>query len=73
MIKVGISNVYLKKYNNEVICYTNEPFTYRDAQENETTRSYSAVKEAIKRYKSNPLIFACGNAPTFIYSAITLY
>jgi precorrin-8X/cobalt-precorrin-8 methylmutase len=70
MIKVGISDFYLKEYNNEVICYINEPFTFKDAKENKTTRSYSAVKEAIKRHKNSPLIFACGNAPTFIYSAI---
>jgi precorrin-8X/cobalt-precorrin-8 methylmutase len=70
MIKVGLSDFYLKKYDNEVICYINAPFTYENAQKNKTTRSYAAVVEAIKRHKDKPLVLACGNAPTFIYAAI---
>ena len=70
MIKVGLSDFYLKKYQNEVICFVNEPFAFEMAKKNGTTRSYAAVVEAIKRYKDSPLILACGNAPTFIYSAI---
>ncbi|RXK00936.1 precorrin-8X methylmutase [Arcobacter sp. CECT 8986] len=70
MIKVGLSDFYLKKYENEVICYINEPFTYEMAEKNKTTRSYAAVVEAIKRHKDEPLVLACGNAPTFIYAAI---
>lgn len=70
MIKVGLSQFYLNKYDNEVICYINEPFTYELSEKNKTTRSYAAVVEAIKRHKDQPLILACGNAPTFIYAAI---
>ncbi|WOE68965.1 precorrin-8X methylmutase [Hydrogenimonas thermophila] len=70
MIKVGLSEFYLKKYNNEVICYINEPFTFESAKKNGTTRSYMAVVEAVKRHKDSPLVFVCGNAPTFIYGAI---
>lgn len=70
MIKVGLSDFYLKQYENEVICYINEPFTYEMAEKNKTTRSYAAVVEAIKRHKDEPLVLACGNAPTFIYAAI---
>ncbi len=70
MIKVGISKFYLDTYGNEVICYINEPFTYEYAKKNRTTRSYGAVVEAIKRHKNEPIILACGNAPTFIYSAV---
>lgn len=70
MIKSGLSDFYLKKYENEVICYINEPFTYEMAEKNGTTRSYAAVVEAIKKHKNEPLILACGNAPTFIYAAI---
>ncbi|XOB60816.1 precorrin-8X methylmutase [Campylobacterota bacterium DY0563] len=70
MIKVGLSDFYLKQYDNEVICYINEPFTYEMAEKNKTTRSYAAVVEAIKRHKDGPLVLACGNAPTFIYAAI---
>jgi precorrin-8X/cobalt-precorrin-8 methylmutase len=70
MIKVGLSQFYLNKYQNEVICYINEPFTFEQAEKNRTTRSYTAVAEAIKRHKNEPLILACGNAPTFIYSAV---
>jgi len=29
-----------------------------------------AVVEAVKRHKDSPLVFVCGNAPTFIYGAI---
>ncbi len=70
MIKVGLSQFYLNKYQNEVICYINEPFTYEQAEKNKTTRSYAAVVEAIKRHKNQPMILACGNAPTFIYAAV---
>ncbi|ADG93846.1 Precorrin-8X methylmutase CbiC/CobH [Arcobacter nitrofigilis DSM 7299] len=70
MIKVGLSDFYLKQYSNEVICYIKEPFTYERAEKNKTTRSYAAVVEAIKRHKNEPIILACGNAPTFIYAAI---
>ena len=70
MIKVGLSDFYLKQYENKVVCYINEPFTYEMAEKNKTTRSYAAVVEAIKRHKDEPLVLACGNAPTFIYAAI---
>jgi len=70
MIKVGLSKFYLDKYDNEVICYINEPFTYEMAEKNKTTRSYAAVVEAIKKHKDEPMVLACGNAPTFIYAAI---
>jgi len=70
MIKVGLSKFYLDKYDNEVVCYINEPFTYEMAEKNKTTRSYAAVVEAIKKHKNEPMILACGNAPTFIYAAI---
>ena len=70
MIKVGLSSFYLNKYQNEVICYINEPFSYKMAEKNKTTRSYAAVVEAIKKNKDKPMILACGNAPTFIYAAI---
>jgi len=70
MIKVGLSQFYLDKYQNEVICYINEPFTYDMAEKNKTTRSYAAVVEAIKRHRDEPMILCCGNAPTFIYAAI---
>lgn len=70
MIKVGLSDFYLKQYDNEVVCYINEPFTYEMAEKNKTTRSYAAVVEAIKKHKDEPMILACGNAPTFIYAAI---
>jgi precorrin-8X/cobalt-precorrin-8 methylmutase len=70
MIKVGLSQFYLDTYDNEVICYINEPFTFEEAKKNKTTRSYAAVVEAIKKHKDQPMILACGNAPTFIYAAI---
>ena len=70
MIKVGLSQFYLKKYENEVVCYINEPFTFEAAEKNRTTRSYAAVVEAIKKHKDEPMVLACGNAPTFIYAAI---
>jgi len=70
MIKVGLSDFYLKTYENEVVCYIKEAFTYEAAEKNKTTRSYAAVVEAIKKHKDEPMVLACGNAPTFIYAAI---
>lgn len=70
MIKVGLSQFYLDTYDNKVVCYINEKFTYEMAEKNKTTRSYAAVVEAIKKHKDEPMILCCGNAPTFIYAAI---
>jgi len=70
MIKVGLNQSFLKRYNNEVICYVNEPHIFKIAQQNQTTRSYAAVVQAIQENKNKPMILACGNAPTFIYAAI---
>jgi precorrin-8X/cobalt-precorrin-8 methylmutase len=70
MIKVGLSQFYLDKYKNEVICYVNEPFSYEYAKVNKTTRSYAAVVKAIEMHKDSPMVLVCGNAPTFIYAAI---
>ncbi len=70
MIRSGLSKFYLDKYNNEVICYVNEPEVFEMAKENNTTRSYAGVELAIKKYSDKPMILACGNAPTFIYATI---
>ena len=70
MIRSGLSKFYLEKYENEVICYVNEPEVFAMANENETTRSYAAVELAITKFKDEPMVLACGNAPTFIYAAI---
>ncbi len=70
MIRSGLSQFYLDKYENEVICYVNEPEVFAMAEENGTTRSYAAVELAIQKFKDEPMVLACGNAPTFIYAAI---
>jgi len=70
MIRSGLSEFYLKKYQNEVICYVNEPEVFEMAKTNKTTRSYAAVELAIKKFKNEPMVLACGNAPTYIYAAI---
>jgi len=70
MIRSGVSEFYLKKYGNEVICYVNEPEVFTMAEQNGTTRSYAAVELAIQKFKNEPMVLACGNAPTFIYAAI---
>ena len=70
MIRSGLSQFYLNKYENEVICYVNEPEVFEMAEKNSTTRSYAAVELAIQKFKDEPMVLACGNAPTFIYAAI---
>ena len=70
MIRSGLSQFYLNKYENEVICYVNEPEVFAMAEKNSTTRSYAAVELAIQKFKEEPMVLACGNAPTFIYAAI---
>ena len=70
MIRSGLSKFYLDKYENEVICYVNEPEVFEMAKQNKTTRSYAAVELAIQKFKDEPMVLACGNAPTFIYAAI---
>jgi precorrin-8X/cobalt-precorrin-8 methylmutase len=70
MIRSGLSQFYLNKYENEVICYVNEPEVFEMAEKNGTTRSYAAVELAIQKFRDEPMVLACGNAPTFIYAAI---
>jgi precorrin-8X/cobalt-precorrin-8 methylmutase len=70
MIRSGLSKFYLDKYENEVICYVNNPEVFDMAKKNKTTRSYAAVELAIEKFKNEPMVLACGNAPTFIYAAI---
>ncbi len=70
MIRSGLSQFYLNKYENEVICYVNEPEVFEMAEKNATTRSYAAVELAIQKFRDEPMVLACGNAPTFIYAAI---
>ncbi len=70
MIRSGLSKFYLDKYENEVICYVNDPEAFEMAKQNGTTRSYAAVELAIEKFKDEPMVLACGNAPTYIYAAI---
>ena len=70
MIRSGLSKFYLERYENEVVCYVNEPEVFEMAKQNNTTRSYAAVELAIEKFKDEPMVLACGNAPTFIYAAI---
>ncbi|MEN4045735.1 MULTISPECIES: precorrin-8X methylmutase [Sulfurimonas] len=70
MIRSGLSQFYLNKYENEVICYVNEPEAFEMAEKNATTRSYAAVELAIQKFQNEPMVLACGNAPTFIYAAV---
>lgn len=70
MIKSGISQSYLSRFNNEVLCYVNESKVFDLAKKFGVTRSYMAVNLAILENQNSPLILACGNAPTFIYSSI---
>ena len=70
MIRSGLSKFYLERYENEVICYVNEPEVFEMAKQNKTTRSYAAVELAIEKFKNEPMVLACGNAPTFIYAAV---
>lgn len=70
MIRSGLSQFYLDKYENEVVCYVNEPKVFEMAKVNKTTRSYAAVALAIEEFKDGPMVLACGNAPTYIYAAI---
>lgn len=70
MVKAGLSEFYLKEYGNDVVCYINDPQIYELSKKRNTTRTYAAVVEAIKKNRDKPMIFVCGNAPTFIYGAI---
>ncbi len=70
MIKSGLSTHYTQKYGNQIICYVNDADVAISAKEQGVTRSYIAIKKAIEEDLERPLILSCGNAPTFLYSAI---
>ncbi len=70
MIKSGMSDLYTKKYNNNIVCHVNDQDIHEESKKLGVTRTYLAVKKALERHENDPVILACGNAPTFIYSAI---
>lgn len=70
MIKAGLSKLYTNKYENQVICYVSNPDIAEEAKQKGVTRTEIAVKKALKDSKDRPVILACGNAPTFLYSAL---
>ncbi len=70
MIKSGVSRYYTDKYNNDVICYVSDEKIINEAKEKGVTRTYLAVQKSIMENVGSPMILACGNAPTFIYSMI---
>ncbi len=70
MIKSGISDYYTSRYGNDVICYVSDKRVMEESKAKGITRTYLAVKKAIIENKNRPMILACGNAPTFIYSMI---
>ena len=70
MINAGLSKIYTEKFNNNVICYVAD-HDVKDISVNEgITRTSAAVKKALKQLNNAHVILACGNAPTFLYSAI---
>ena len=70
MIKAGLNKLYTDKYKNKVICYVSDADVKNIAEEEKTTRTAAAIKKALCELKDAPVILACGNAPTFLYSAI---
>ncbi len=70
MVRSGISSHYTGKWKNDTICLVSDPEIIEKAKLESTTRSHVAVREALLKYKERPVILACGNAPTFLYSAI---
>ncbi len=70
MIKSGLSSYYTDKYNNEVICHVSDDDIKAEAGQKGLTRSYLAVQKALKDNYNKKVILACGNAPTFLYSAV---
>lgn len=70
MVRSGISQFYIDKWKNETVCLVSDPAVMEMAKSESTTRSHVAVREALLRFSDRPVILACGNAPTFLYSAV---
>lgn len=70
MIRSGISSMYTKKFGNTTTCRVSDEAIVEMAKVEAKTRSHVAVRESILEHRDRPLILACGNAPTFLYSAI---
>ena len=70
MIQSGISHSYTGKYSNQVVCHVSRSDVIEDAVAMKVTRSQLAVQRAIEENLNRPILLACGNAPTFLYSAI---
>ncbi len=70
MILAGLSDTYTKRYGNRAVCLVSREDVREEAKEQGVTRSHLAVKKALLEAKEGPVILVCGNAPTFLYSAV---
>lgn len=70
MIKAGISTLYTEKYKNNILCYVADKDVKSLSKEKGITRTAISVNKALNENKNNPVIIACGNAPTMLYAAI---
>jgi precorrin-8X/cobalt-precorrin-8 methylmutase len=70
MIRSGLSFKYTDKFMNETVCLVGDGDVAKKADLEGRTRSHVAVREALLQNRNRDVILACGNAPTFLYSAI---
>lgn len=73
MIQAGLSAPLLKKWDNRAVCHVSRPDVVEDAERTGVTRSHLAVSRALLENRDVPTLLACGNAPTFLYSAIETF
>lgn len=67
MTYAGINKPALEKLGVELVCYIDDPQIRQVAKENDTTRSYAAIKKAIDE---GVTCFSIGNAPTALYALL---
>lgn len=70
MIQAGLNEMYLRRWENRTVCHVSRSDVVRDAPGMGVTRSTLAVQRALLENRDSPILLACGNAPTFLYSAI---
>ncbi|MFK7001040.1 precorrin-3B C(17)-methyltransferase [Flavobacterium oreochromis] len=65
MVQSGITKAFSKEYNNQVLCYLNDPEATALAEKENITRSQAGIRLALQKHPE--ALYVIGNAPTALF------
>lgn len=65
MVQSGITKEFTSKYENQVLCYLNNPETSALAEKENITRSQAGIRLALAKHPT--ALYVIGNAPTALF------